>query len=131
MLRHSIPDVKRAGASLLATNKQKPALRRLSVVYLLRGPESNRRLGVMSPPRYLSSTPLVFMLRVRESKRNSNEMKFAKYLLKAADGAACLLGRKRVARARVRDFISHFVRFPRVVERRKIRAINLLQLFSD
>ena len=26
--------------------------------YLLRGPESNRRLEVMSLPRYLSSTPL-------------------------------------------------------------------------
>ena len=131
MLRHSIPDVKRAGASLLATNKQKTAFRRLSVVYLLRGPESNRRLGVMSPPRYLSSTPLVFMLRVRESKRNSNEMKFAKHLFEAADGSARLLGREDVGCSGMRDFISHLVRFPRVVKRCKIRAINLFQLFSD
>src|SRR4051812_16170695 len=37
--------------------KAKSAFRRF-LLYLLRGPESNRRLEVMSLPRYLSSTPL-------------------------------------------------------------------------
>ena len=96
-------------------------------IFVLRGPDSNRRLGVMSPPRYHSSTPRCGLKKADRSattiqvyplgRNESNDPQILKYLLKVSERTACFLVRELQIRL-MRDTVPQLVRLPRKIDGR-------------
>lgn len=101
-------------------------------VLVLRGPESNRGLEVMSLPRYLSSTPLYILEKSVGKIYTKNGIlanlhpEFCKDTAVTIDSIVCQTMRQDEVCTIMSDAIANLVRLPGIIKRIQLRRCHTL-----